>query len=155
MAEIALRLETQGGTYTNYPGETAGVFDVTAAAVVIDSGNILFGEDDGRPTLAADRGAVITIKEYAHNIYSSPDDYSVETIDKGIYADNSVEVHDVATQVVELLGGDGTKRIATFIGREAVAACLEQLQSIDNCRAAFVARVALLAVNYAQRTVPG
>jgi hypothetical protein len=156
MTDLAMRIETQGGTYTNYPGETTAVFDVTVAAVMFDPDIEAEGvSDDGRPVIAGQQGAVITKKEYAYNIFDAPDNYWVEPVGKGIYADNPAHQDNIATEVVELLGVDGEKHIATFIGRDAVAGALGQLMSFDSCRSAYVADMVTLAVNYAQRRIPG
>jgi hypothetical protein len=155
MADVALRLETAGGMYTNVPGETSSVFDVTAVAVVFDPDNMEIGENDGRPTLASNRGASVSCREYARNTQLSPDNYLVERVDKGMYTDGPVRPDDAVLAVFDLLGLDAQTKVATFVGPEAVNACLNQLLSVGCSRAHYLFAMAILAINYAQREIPG
>jgi hypothetical protein len=118
-----MRIETQGGNYTNYPGETKGVFDVTVAAVVYEPDRLVTGVSNGRPTLASDKGAVIVLKEYDYNIHGYPDDYWVEPVEKGIYTDNPTELSQITEQVIELLSADGYGRVASVYWSQAVTWC--------------------------------
>jgi hypothetical protein len=155
MLELALRLETSGGDYTNAAGETASVYDVLAVAAVYDPENIEVGEDDGRPTLASTQTSSVYSQEFARHTHLPPNDYHMGRAAKGMYADHPVRPDDTVLAVVELLGLDSSKKVSTFIGADAVKLCIEQLVSVGCSRANYLLAMALLAINYAQREIPG
>lgn len=150
-----MRLETTGGMHTNMSGETSSVFDVTAVAIVFDPDNMEIGEDVGRPTLASNRGVLVSHREYARNTHLPPDNYHIERVNKGIYTDVPVEPDEAVLAVFELLGLDAQRKVATFIGTEAVNACLNQLLSVGCSRAHYLFAMAVLAINYSKRDIPG
>lgn len=155
MLELALRLETSGGDGTNAAGETACVYDVLAVAAVYDPENMEGGEDDGRPTIASTQTASVYGREFARHTHLPPNNYHIGRITKGMYADHPVRPDDAVLAVVELLGLDPSKKVATFIGADAVKLCIEQLVSVGCSRANYLLAMALLAINYAQREIPG
>lgn len=57
--DLAMRIETQGGWHTNYPGETRQVFDVTVAAVPINLLQLETFEADGRTGIKSSTGAIV------------------------------------------------------------------------------------------------
>lgn len=70
-----------------------------------------------------------------------------------MYADNPVPSENVAEELIELLGTDPSRKVATFIGNTAVEAVFTQLFGIQSCRATYLASMAALATNYATRAV--
>lgn len=155
---MAMRVETQSGNNTNAASENSSIFDtrVTVGVAANREGLKESDEEYGRPAFLCPRGAFLWLTEYTYNLHTSPNKYSVCAVRKGIYADNPTLPDDIPIATSRLLrGGETAPETATFLGTNGIAQFLVELDhSEDRLTAGYLSRAVLIAVNYAQRTVP-
>ena len=156
MPDLAMRLETSSGPYTNAAGENSYVFDTRIAIGIVDD-SFDGIERDGRPAIPVIGGASMYLPEYTYNLHNAPDYYHVDGNMQGMYADNPVPAEALPNAIKELvLAEPGKTHIATFLGRESILSALEEFDHQDDkSRAEYLKRVVLIAVNYGQRQIPG
>lgn len=149
MANLAMRIEATGGDYTNTPGETAPIYDVLVSVAVSEE-QFKEGHADGRPTFVAQQGASLMLREFERNLRDGPDSYTIVPVKSGIYADNPTVSHEIPSVVRKIVDASSPE-MATFVGEDAIATVLEELDhQKDKERAAYLANAILIVVNHAQ-----
>lgn len=157
MGELAIRVEAQHGKYLDKNNDVTEYFDVVVAASPLEDLSSTRVEVVHKKLLIPGRKVVtVSANSKQSQLSEGPSDYVVGTgSHNGLLIINPINSANTLPAANRLVDAENGCEIATFIGNNLINGMLEDLDGIPDIRAPHLARMVLIAGNYAQRDIYG